>query len=96
MVYISFSFPTKTNHDVTTSYKYRFNDLNVDGFDLSNGLRSENLHKLESKETLSINVFPLVSIRQVRTLNNLLFRVAEQRFSEDALMQSSPIWFIKV
>ena len=40
-----------------SNYRQNFNEIIIDGFDLSNGFKCNNIHKSEKLYTLSINLF---------------------------------------
>ena len=40
-----------------SNYKKHFNELNINGFDFSNGIRCSDVHKFNELNNLSINIF---------------------------------------
>ena len=65
---LAFLFPAKTNQDSTANYKCHFSKSDKDGIDSSNGLRIEDIPKLEPKNNLNINVFKLGFNKQTKFL----------------------------
>ena len=52
--------PCNNNHPNTVSnYKQYFNELNINGFDFSNGFKCSDVHKLNELNNLSVNIFEL-------------------------------------
>ena len=52
--------PCNNNHpNRISNYKQYFNELNIQGFDFSNGFKCSDVHKLEKLNNLSINIFEL-------------------------------------
>ena len=50
--------PGKNDHPSRVSnYKQYFNELNINGFDFSNGFKCSDMHNFEKINTLSINIF---------------------------------------
>ena len=42
-----------------SNYRQYFNDLNIEGFDFSNGFKCSDMHKFEKLNNLSVNIFEL-------------------------------------
>ena len=42
-----------------TNYKPNLNELNIDGFDFSNGFKCSDVHKFNEINNLSVNIFEL-------------------------------------
>ena len=52
-------FPATTNQRCTSSYKLHFNELDIIAIDFINGLRVEDIPKLQSKNDLNLNLFKI-------------------------------------
>ena len=52
--------PCNNNHpNRVSNYKQYFNELNIDGFDFTNGFKCSDVHKFNELNNLSINIFEL-------------------------------------
>ena len=52
--------PCENSHSVrATTYKPYFNELNIEGFDFTNGFRCGNMYRFEKLNNLSINIYEL-------------------------------------
>ena len=52
--------PCNNDHpNRVSNYKQHFNELNIDGFDFSNGFKCSDVHKFEKLNDSSINIFEL-------------------------------------
>ena len=52
--------PCKNGHpERTSSYVEYFSELNIDGFDFTNGFKTSNVKRFETANNLSINIFEL-------------------------------------
>ena len=52
--------PCNNNHPNSVSkYRQKFNELNIDGFDFANGIKSSDVHDIEKSNSLSFNIFEL-------------------------------------
>ena len=52
--------PCENSHpDRVTNYKPYFNELNIEGFDFTNGFRCSDMYRFEKLNNLSINIFEL-------------------------------------
>ena len=52
--------PFEINHPKRVSnYKKYFNEINIEGFDFTNGFKCSDVHKYEKLNILSINIFRL-------------------------------------
>ena len=47
------------NPNRVSNYESYFNELNINGFDFSNGFKCSDMHRFEKLNTLSINIFEL-------------------------------------
>ena len=52
-------FPCYSNGQRVSNYKYYFDELNIEGFDFSNGFKCSDVKKFEKLNNLSINIFEL-------------------------------------
>ena len=52
-------FPTLNNPQRVSNYKKYFDELNIEGFDFTNGFKCSDVHKFEKLNNLSINIFEL-------------------------------------
>ena len=53
-------YPCESDHpNRVSNYKIFFKELNIEGFDFSNGFKCSDVHKLENLNDLSINIFEL-------------------------------------
>ena len=52
--------PSNNNHpNRVSSFRQYFNELNLEGFDFTNGFKCSDVHKFEKLNNLSINIFEL-------------------------------------
>ena len=57
---LAYLHPCKNNHrNRVSNYKQYFNELNLDGFDFTNGFRCSDVHKFYELNNLSLNIFEL-------------------------------------
>ena len=57
---LAYLHPCNHNHpNRISNYKHYFNELNIDGFDFTNGFRCNDVHKFSELNNLSINIFEL-------------------------------------
>ena len=50
--------PCNNNHlNRVSNYKQYFNELNIQGFDISNGFRCSDVHEFKELNNLSVNIF---------------------------------------
>ena len=57
---ITYLHPCNNSHPNRVSkYKQSFNELNIEGFDFTNGFKCSDVHKFEKLNKLSINIFEL-------------------------------------
>ena len=57
---LAYLHPCYKNHpNRVSNYKHYFNELNIDAFDFTNGLRCNHVHIFEKLNNLSINIFEL-------------------------------------
>ena len=52
-------YPCETNPDRVTKYMPYFNELNIEGFDFTNGFRCSDMYRFEKLNNLSINIYEL-------------------------------------
>ena len=58
---LAYSHPCNINHpNRVSNYKQLFNELNIDGFDFTNGFRCIDVHKFVKLNNLSTNTFKLI------------------------------------
>ena len=52
--------PCENDHpNRVSNYKQNFNELNINGFDFTNGFKCSDLHRLEKLNNLSVNIYEL-------------------------------------
>ena len=51
--------PCENNSNIVSSYRKYFNELNIEGFDFSNGFRCSDMYRFEKLNNLSINIYEL-------------------------------------
>ena len=57
---LAYLHPCKNNHpNRVSNYRQYFHELNIDGFDFTNGFKCSDVYKLEKLYNLSINLFEL-------------------------------------
>ena len=56
---LAYMFPCYRNGQRVSNYKYYFDELNIEGFDFSNGFKCSDVKKFEKLNNLSINIFEL-------------------------------------
>ena len=57
---LAYLHPCNNNHPIRVSnYKQISNELNIDGFDFTNGFRCSDVHKFNELNNLFINIFEL-------------------------------------
>ena len=59
MEYISLFIPSYSNPQRVSNYKHHFDNLNIQGFDFTNGFKVSDVHKFNKLNNLSINIFEL-------------------------------------
>ena len=52
-------YPCETNPDRVSKYMPYFNELNIEGFDFTNGFRCSDMYRFEKLNNLSINIYEL-------------------------------------
>ena len=52
-------YPCENNSNIVSSYRNYFNELNIEGFDFSNGFKCRDVYRFESLNNLSINIYEL-------------------------------------
>ena len=58
---LAWLYPCNNNHpNRVSNYKKYFDELNIQDFDFSNGFKCSNVHKFNSLNNLSVNIFELV------------------------------------
>ena len=58
---IAYLHPCNNNHpNKVSKYKHYFIELNIEGFDFTNGFRCRDVHKFEKLNSLSINLFEVI------------------------------------
>ena len=78
---LAYLHPCENNHPSrVTNYIQKFNELNIDGFDFSNGFEYSDMHRFEKLNNLSINKFELNFFQDKnKWKNNLIpFEVIEK------------------
>ena len=54
--------PCENDHpNRVSNYKQYFNELNINGFDYTNGFNCSDMHRFEKSNYLSINIYEIVS-----------------------------------
>ena len=57
---LAYLHPCNNNHpNRVSNYKQYFNELNINGFDFSNGFKCSDVHKFNELNNLSVNIFEL-------------------------------------
>ena len=57
---LAYLYPCKNNHPNRVSiYKQYSNELNIDGFDFTNGFKCTDVHRFNEINNLSVNIFEL-------------------------------------
>ena len=55
---LAYLHPCNNNHpNRVSNYKQNFNELNIDGFDFTNGFKCSDVHKIEKINNLSVNIW---------------------------------------
>ena len=49
--------PCYRNSQRVSNYKHHFNELNIQGFDFSNGFKDSDVHKFNKLNNSSVNIF---------------------------------------
>ena len=58
---LAYLHPCNNNHpNRVSNYRHYFNELNIQGFDFTNGFRCSDVHKFYELNNLSVNIFELV------------------------------------
>ena len=52
-------YPCENNSNIVSSYRNYFNELNLEGFDFSNGFKCGDVYRFEKLNNLSINIYEL-------------------------------------
>ena len=57
---LAYLHPCNNNHpNRVSNYKQNFSELNIEGFDFTDGFKSSDVHKFEKLKYLSINIFEI-------------------------------------
>ena len=56
---LAFLHPCEKNSNIVSSYRDYFNELNIEGFDFTNGFRCSDVYRFEKLNNLSINIYEL-------------------------------------
>ena len=51
--------PCENNSNIVSSYRKYFNELNIEGFDFTNGFKCSDMYRFEKLNNLSINIYEL-------------------------------------
>ena len=51
--------PCENNSNIVPSYRKYFSELNIEGFDLTNGFKCGDMYRFEKLNNLSINIYEL-------------------------------------
>ena len=51
--------PCENNSNIVSSYRKNFNELNIEGFDFTNGFKCSDMYRFEKLNNLSINIHEL-------------------------------------
>ena len=62
------------NSNGLSNYRQYFNELNIEGFDFSNGFKCDDVHEIEKLNNLSINIFELKFYRDQNKCKHNLIR----------------------
>ena len=76
--------PCNNNHPNRISkYRQYFNELNINGFDFSEGFKCSDVHKFNELNNLSINIFELKLCQDQNKWNHKLFRIEISKIDSD-------------
>ena len=56
---LAYLHPCENNSNIVSGYREYFNELNIEGFDFSNGFKCSDVHRFEKLNNLSINIYEL-------------------------------------
>ena len=56
---LAYLHPCENNSNIVSSYRDYFNELNIEGFDFTNGFKCSDVYRFEKLNNLSINIYEL-------------------------------------
>ena len=56
---LAYLHPCENNSNIVSSYRDHFNELNIEGFDFTNGFKCSDMYRFEKLNNLSINIYEL-------------------------------------
>ena len=79
--------PCNNNHPHRVSnYKQYFNELNINGFDFTNGFRCSDVHKFNEINNLSINIFELNFYQDQKKWKHILIPIEVSKNNSDRVI----------
>ena len=82
--------PCNNNHpNRVSNYKQYFNELNIEGFDFTNGLKCSDVPKFEKLNNLSINIFELNFYQDQNKWRNKLIPSGSSKNDSDRVVDLS-------
>ena len=87
MVYIAWLHPCNSNHpNRVSNFKQYFNELNIQGFDFTNGFKCSDVHKFNELNNLSVNIFELVFYQDQNQWKHKLLPIAISKNNSDRVI----------
>ena len=82
--------PCNNNHpNRVTNYKQYLNELNIQGFDFTNGFKCSDVHKFNDLNNLSINIFELNVYQDQNKWRHKLIPVEISKNNSDRVFDSA-------
>ena len=79
--------PCENDHpNRVSNYKQYFDELNIDGFEFSNGFKCSDVHKFRELNDLSINTFQLNSYQEKNNSKRKLIPIEISRNESDRIV----------
>ena len=75
------------NHrNIVSNYRQYFNELNIDGFDFTNGFKSRDVHKFNELNNLSVNIFELTFYQDQKKWKHKLIPMEVSKNNSDRVI----------
>ena len=79
--------PSNNNHpNRVLNYKQYFNELNIQGFDFTNGFKCSDVHKFNELNNLSVNIFELVFYQDQNQWKHKLIHIEISKNNSDRVI----------
>ena len=84
---LAYLHPCNNNHpNRVSNYKQYFNELNIQGFDFTNGFKCSDVHKFNELNNLSVNIFELISYQDQNQWKHILIPIEVTKNDSDRVI----------